>query len=100
MVPRALSAGRLLRGAWTRRPGENVKLDQEACIHCNACKRSCLADPVILEPVLAGEDAVVRAGDCMACGACIDACPTKALSFGLGRGAKPAETEEPAAEHA
>ncbi len=77
-----------------------VKLDQEACIHCNACKRSCLADPVILEPVLAGEDAVVRAGDCMACGACIDACPTKALSFGLGRGAKPAETEEPAAEHA
>lgn len=78
----------------------NVKLDQEACIHCNACKRSCLADPVILEPVLAGEDAVVRAGDCMACGACIDACPTKALSFGLGCGAKPAETEEPAAEHA
>lgn len=76
----------------------NVKFDREACVHCDACKRSCLADPVILEPVLAGEDAVVRAGDCMACGACIDACPSRALAFGLGRGAKPAPAKEPIEE--
>ena len=35
-------------------------------------------------------DVIVRAGDCMACGSCIDACPTRALSFCVGRSAKPA----------
>lgn len=63
----------------------NVALDREACIGCDACRRSCLADPAILEPALSGRDGIVRAGDCMACGACVDACPTKALSFRLGR---------------
>ena len=73
----------------------HVKFNQEACIHCDACKRSCLADPIILESVLTGEDTVVRTGDCMACGACIDACPSEALAFGLGRSAKPASTITP-----
>ena len=63
----------------------NVRFDHDACIRCDACTRSCLCDPVILEPVLAGRDVIVRSGDCMACGSCIDACPTRALSFGLGR---------------
>ena len=63
----------------------NVKLDREACIHCDACKRSCLSDPAILDPVLTERDVIVRAGDCMTCGSCIDACPTRALSFTLGR---------------
>lgn len=74
----------------------NVELDHGACVHCDACKRACLADPAILEPVLAERHAVVRAGDCMACGACIDACPTRALSFRLGYGPKPAPAVEPA----
>ncbi|WP_302396143.1 4Fe-4S binding protein [Eggerthella sinensis] len=69
----------------------NVKLDRDACIHCDACKRSCLADPAILDPVLTERDVIVRAGDCMACGSCIDACPTRALSFTLGRMGKPKE---------
>ncbi len=63
----------------------NVRINREACIHCNACKQACLADPDILDPVLTERDRIVRAGDCMACGACIDACPTRALSFGIGR---------------
>ena len=69
----------------------NVKLDRDACIHCDACKRSCLSDPAILDPVLTERDVIVRAGDCMACGSCIDACPTRALSFSLGRVGKPKE---------
>ena len=69
----------------------NVKLDRDACIHCDACKRSCLSDPAILDPVLTERDVIVRAGDCMACGSCIDACPTRALSFTLGRVGKPKE---------
>lgn len=63
----------------------NVAIDHDACIHCDKCSEACLADPVILAPVLAGEDVIVRAGDCMACGACVDACPAAALRFRLGR---------------
>ena len=74
----------------------NVRYDRTACIHCDACRKACLADPSILDPVLAGDDTCVRAGDCMACGSCVDACPARALSLGLGKGAKPAA--EPAEE--
>lgn len=63
----------------------NVAMNYEACIHCDRCREACLADPVILDDVLAGNDAIVRAGDCMACGACVDACPADALTFRLGR---------------
>lgn len=63
----------------------NVAIDHNACIHCNKCKEACLADPVILDPALAGEDTIVRAGDCMVCGACVDSCPTQALRFRIGR---------------
>lgn len=63
----------------------NVKMNLDDCIHCDACKNACLADPSILDPVLEGKDTLVRVGDCMACGACIDVCPTSALSFCLGR---------------
>lgn len=68
----------------------NVAIDHDACVHCDRCKAACLADPVILEPALAGEDVIVRAGDCLACGACVDACPADALRFRLGRPRKPA----------
>ncbi|WP_261428962.1 4Fe-4S binding protein [Berryella wangjianweii] len=63
----------------------NVRIDHAACVHCDACSRACLADPEILAPALAGDDVIVRAGDCMACGACVDACPAGALRLGVGR---------------
>ena len=68
----------------------NVAIDHDACVQCDRCKAACLADPVILEPALAGEDVIVRAGDCLACGACVDACPADALRFRLGRPRRPA----------
>lgn len=58
----------------------SVKIDRDTCIHCDACKGACIADPEILDPVLTELATFVRAGDCMLCGKCIDACPTKALS--------------------
>ena len=63
----------------------NVHIDHEVCIGCDACKKACLCDPSILDAPVAGEAAAVCAGDCMACGACIDACPTQALKMGVGR---------------
>ncbi len=68
----------------------NVAIDHDACVQCDRCKAVCLADPVILEPALSGEDVIVRAGDCLACGACVDACPADALRFRLGRSRRPA----------
>lgn len=63
----------------------NVKYDSTACTQCKACQEACLADPSILAPVLTEHENIVRAGDCMACGSCVDACPTRALSLGLGK---------------
>lgn len=62
----------------------SVNIKHDACIHCRECESACLADPVILTPALDGEDATVRAGDCMLCGKCVDACPTRALDFKAG----------------
>ena len=63
----------------------NVRMEHEKCTQCGLCQRACLADPAILQPAIDGADCIVRAGDCMACGACVDACPTKALSLKFGR---------------
>jgi ferredoxin-type protein NapH len=71
-----------------------VHLDHEACIHCDKCTQACLCDPEILKPALEGKESIVSAGDCMACGACIDMCPTKALSFGVGGRFKAAQKHE------
>jgi ferredoxin-type protein NapH len=63
----------------------NVQIDHEACIGCNKCKRVCLCDPEILDDAVAGTDSMVRAGDCMLCGKCVEACPTHALCVKPGR---------------
>ena len=63
----------------------NVHIDHEKCIGCNKCKHACLCDPEILDDAVAGSDAMVRAGDCMACGKCVEACPTAALALKIGR---------------
>lgn len=61
-----------------------VGINHEACIKCGNCKKACIASPEILEPVVDGPSNKVCAGDCMICGKCIDACPTHALSMGIG----------------
>ncbi|MDR2492528.1 MAG: 4Fe-4S binding protein [Coriobacteriales bacterium] len=57
---------------------------REGCTGCEACKRACLADPRILDGTVAGTAGSVTAGDCMLCGRCIEACPVRVLSFGVG----------------
>lgn len=76
----------------------NVRIDHDACIQCERCMGACLCDPEILEDPVDGYDDIVRAGDCMLCGKCVDACPQGALRIGLGRPRAPyiPEDEEPA----
>ena len=47
-----------------------VKVDEEKCTHCNLCIAHCKCD-------------IKHVGDqeCIACGECIDVCPTKAISW-------------------
>jgi len=63
----------------------NVRMEHDKCIGCEKCKKACLCDPEILDAVVADEDIMVRAGDCMLCGKCVEACPTCALSIKPGR---------------
>ena len=58
----------------------SVKI-KSGCIACDKCKVVCLSDPDILNDVIAGTDDRVRSGDCMLCGKCVKACPSKLLSI-------------------
>ena len=51
-----------------------VRVDQERCVDCGACVRSCPMD-------------IRSVGDreCVHCGNCIEVCPTKAISFRAGK---------------
>jgi ferredoxin-type protein NapH len=60
-----------------------IRINHDACTRCGSCQRACLADPVILTPAITAQASRVIAGDCLRCGQCIDACPERALRFGL-----------------
>jgi formate dehydrogenase major subunit len=67
-----------------------VKLDRDLCIACGRCVRMCdeVQGTFALELVGRGFETVVAPGsggswlesDCVACGGCVDSCPTGALS--------------------
>ena len=54
-----------------------IKVDQTKCIHCDACVRHCKMD---VKKVCDRE--------CIQCGECIGHCPTRAIRYGVSKGAR------------
>ncbi len=50
-----------------------VSVDQDKCIHCNACTNVC--------PMGIDVPNMNRSPECILCGKCIEVCPTNAISF-------------------
>ena len=63
---------------WLRIPGLRLKPENEKCIDCNRCDRSC--------PMSLNVSDLVQKGDmddtnCILCGECIDACPKNVIHY-------------------
>ncbi|RMF82369.1 MAG: 4Fe-4S binding protein, partial [Nitrospirae bacterium] len=68
-----------------------IEIDHAVCDECKVCARHCVT-PRILDPPIDRETTAVVSGDCTLCGACIDDCPTGALTVRLalrGRSTRP-----------
>jgi ferredoxin-type protein NapH len=65
--------------SWVGKDRHQLTMNNEACINCKICAKTC---PMQLAPVEmkdAGE--MQYKGDCLKCGLCIATCPKDALSF-------------------
>lgn len=76
-----LCPGGALYSALSRWKFLRIKRTKQACVDCLLCDKAC---PMQLEPMSDKTGA-----ECDACGVCIDACPTKALSLSLSRKTTP-----------
>ena len=63
-------------------PGICVVTEKEKCIACKKCNQKC---PMGLNVVELVKNDCDFGTECIQCGACVDNCPKKALSFGLKR---------------
>lgn len=64
-----------------------IAVDYDRCkTGCVVCEKACPSD--CMEAILKQQRTIP---DCFACGTCVEACPTQAVSFHIGRRAKPPE---------
>jgi polyferredoxin len=65
--------------SWVGKNKHQLTMNNEACISCKACTKTC---PMQLAPVEMKEDKEMQyKGDCLKCGLCVATCPKDALSF-------------------
>lgn len=59
-----------------------IKSDKSKCISCKQCNKNCQMSLDVAKMVV---DEKFNSSECIHCGACIDSCPKKVLSYGFGR---------------
>lgn len=64
-------------------PGIHIVSEKEKCISCKKCNQKCPMQLNVVELVKDNRD---FGAECIQCGACVDNCPKKALSYGFKRG--------------
>jgi ferredoxin-type protein NapH len=65
--------------SWAGKNKHQLTMNNEACISCNACSKTC---PMQLTPVEMKEAKEMQhKGDCLKCELCVASCPKDALSF-------------------
>lgn len=57
---------------------KHVTFEQDKCISCNLCSKSCVMNIDVLEYKSTGK---VTNSDCLKCNVCVDKCPKKSLSI-------------------
>jgi ferredoxin-type protein NapH len=68
-----------------RIPGLRVAMSSETCSGCEACRDACPMR-VDVDPLVPG---LIRSGDCILCGNCVDACPSGSVQFVWTENPKP-----------
>ena len=63
-------------------PGIHIVSEKEKCISCKKCNQKC---PMALNVAEFVKDQRDFGAECIQCGACVDHCPKKALSYGFKR---------------
>lgn len=62
-------------------PGLHIKIKNEkACTSCGQCSRNCPMGIKVSEQIAKGR---INSAECIQCGACIDSCKKKVLSYGM-----------------
>jgi ferredoxin-type protein NapH len=62
-------------------PQLGLKAKKELCVNCHACDKQCPMSLKVSEKVRAG---TMDDNECILCGACIDGCPKKVISYSIG----------------
>lgn len=53
--------------------------DESLCTHCGTCNQSCS-----MAIDIAGGPTIIRNGECVGCGVCVEVCPQKAITLNTG----------------
>jgi ferredoxin len=60
---------------------QDIKWDEEQCVHCGACTAVCFSKAFVIDPE--SSRVTFDCDKCIACELCINACPVKAIQGGF-----------------
>lgn len=80
MAPFMITGNKI--GCFLKLPALRLSIDQEKCIHCEACSKHC---PMSLDVYQMVQKGIIENIECILCGTCIDICPEKVIGYSFYR---------------